>query len=41
MNNMLDLKEFKKFKMIKVKKIKDIIILNEKVVDKINITLKI
>ena len=40
MNSMLDLKEFKKFKMIKVKKIKDIIILNEKVVDKINITLK-
>ena len=41
MNSMLDLKEFKKFKMIKVKKIKDIIILNEKVVDKINIILKI
>ena len=40
MNNMLDLKEFKKFKMIKVKKIKDIITLNKKVVDKINITLK-
>ena len=40
MNSMLDLKEFKKFKMIKVKKIEDIIILNKKVVDKIDFILK-
>ncbi len=40
MNSMLDLKEFKKFKMVKVKKIKDIIILNKKVVEKIDFILK-